>query len=72
MNKSKNEGCIRTDEAYSKTCVIERLGISQRFWDQMLDQGLPFTVVGHSRWVTGVALMEYLTRFAQTKQNRAE
>lgn len=68
MKTSNEGGVIRLDEAYSKRCVMERLGISQRFWDQMLDDGLPFTVVGHSRWVTGIAVMEYLARFAQTKQ----
>ena len=64
-------GFIRADEAYSKTEVIRRLGISQRFWDQMLDNGLPYASVGHSRWVTGQALIEYMTEHSETKVNRS-
>ena len=63
-------GLIRADEAYAKTEVIRRLGISQRFWDQMLDTGLPYTNIGHSRWVTGQALIEYLAKHSETKVNR--
>ena len=46
-------GLVHTSEAYNKKMVLERLGISQKFWDKMLDEGLPYTVIGHSRWVTG-------------------
>lgn len=60
-------GVIRLDEAYSKLTVLRRLGISQKFWDKMLDEGLPYTVVGHSRWVTGQALIEHLSRNAERK-----
>lgn len=60
-------GVINANEAYSKTMVVQRLGISQRFWDQMLDSGLPYANIGHSRWVTGQALIEYMTRHAETK-----
>ena len=53
-------GTIRADEAYSKQVLIQRLGISQKYWDKMLDEGLPYTSVGHSRWVTGRDLIEHL------------
>jgi hypothetical protein len=39
-------GKIHRDEAYSKQMVLQRLGISQKFWDKMLDDGLPYTNVG--------------------------
>jgi hypothetical protein len=55
-------GVINVNEAYSKSEVMERLGISQPYWGKMLKDGLPFTPVGHSRWVTGKAIMEYLER----------
>jgi hypothetical protein len=61
-------GTIRADEAYSKTIAMERLGISQKFWDKMLDEGLPFTNVGHSRWVTGKDLLDHFSRKSETKQ----
>lgn len=67
MKKSQSFGVINISEAYSKTMVLDRLGISQKFWDKMLDEGLPFTVVGHSRWVTGQALIEHLTSKAEKK-----
>lgn len=68
----KNQGgVIRTDEAYSKVMVLERLGISQKFWDKMLDEGLPYTVVGHSRWVTGEALIKHLNKHARRKTNES-
>jgi hypothetical protein len=51
---------------------LTRLGVSQRFWDKMLDEGLPYTNVGHTRWVTGEAIMQYLKKFAQTKQVQAK
>ena len=63
-------GVINVHEAYSKVEVMNRLAISQRFWDQMLDNGLPYTNIGHSRWVTGQALIEYMTKHSQTKNNR--
>ena len=49
-------GVINAHEAYSKQELMNRLGISQRFWDSMLDDGLPFTNIGHGRWVTGQSL----------------
>ena len=61
-------GVIHADEAYSKRSVLERLGISQKFWDKMLDEGLPYTVVGHTRWVTGKHLIEHLSRNAERKR----
>ena len=65
---AKDTGFIRADEAYSKQMVLQRLGISQKFWDKLLDEGLPYTPVGHSRWVTGQALIEHLNRNAERKK----
>jgi hypothetical protein len=62
-------GVINALEAYSKNEVTNRLGISQRFWDQMLDSGLPYATIGHSRWVTGQSLIEYMTEHSETKTN---
>ena len=61
-------GVIRRDEAYSKGEAMERLGISQRFWDQMLDAGLPYCEMGHGRWVTGTNLLEYMNENAKQKE----
>lgn len=63
-------GMISAHEAYSKQEIILRLRISQKFWDKMLDDGLPFTAVGHTRWVTGKDLIEFLSRNAERKQLR--
>ena len=63
-------GVINAHEAYSKNEVLNRLGISQRFWDQMLDNGLPYANIGHSRWITGQSLIEYMTKHSETKPNR--
>lgn len=60
-------GRIHAQEAYSKQVAMRILGISQKFWDKMLDEGLPFTNIGHSRWVTGVDLMNFLHRNAERK-----
>ena len=65
--KRDGHGVIKADEAYSKSLILERLGISQKFWDKMLDEGLPYTVIGHSRWVTGKDLIEHLSRKAERK-----
>jgi hypothetical protein len=62
-------GLIAADEAYSKAVVLERLGVSQKFWDKMLDDGLPFTEIGHTRWVTGRNLIDYLSQKSETKQD---
>ena len=69
MKNTVNTGLIRRDEAYSKRMVMERLGISQKFWDKMIAEGLPYTVVGHTRWVTGEALITHLTRNAERKHD---
>ena len=61
-------GTIHAAEAYSKTVLLQRLGISQKFWDKMLDDGLPYTEVGHTRWVSGRQLIEYLERHSETKK----
>jgi hypothetical protein len=63
------EGVINRHEAYSKAEVLARLGISQRFWDKLLDEGLPYTIVGHTRWVTGEALINHLNQCAEHKQS---
>lgn len=60
-------GTINTLEAYSKQMVLRRLGISQKVWDKLLDEGLPYTSIGHTRWVTGKDLIEHLTRKAERK-----
>lgn len=65
--KSTLSGMIHADEAYSKSMVLQRLGISQKFWDQMLDAGLPYSRVGHTRWVTGQDLIEFLRKHSVTK-----
>lgn len=70
--KTTSTGLIRADEAYSKTMVLQRLGISQKFWDKMLDDGLPYTHVGHTRWVVGSDLLAHLQRHATTKQVEAQ
>ena len=61
-------GLVHASEACNQKMVLERLGISQKFWDKMLDEGLPYTVIGHSRWVTGKDLIEHLHRKAERKQ----
>lgn len=67
----KSMGVISAEEAYSKSVLLERLGISQKFWDQMLDAGLPFSAVGHSRWVTGADVIEFLKRHSIRKEAEA-
>ena len=67
MARNKLDGVVRADEAYSKHKAMQLLGISQRFWDKMLDEGLPFTAVGHTRWVTGRDLIEFFSRNSRTK-----
>jgi hypothetical protein len=67
MSKSKAAGVIRADEAYAKQELMLRLGISQRFWDKMLDEGLPYTMVGHGKWVTGQHIIEFLDYHSQRK-----
>lgn len=60
-------GVISVHEAYSKREVFLRFKISQKFWDKMLSEGLPFTSIGHTRWVTGKDLIEYLNRHTERK-----
>ena len=66
--KPEAVGSICEDEAYSKQEFLRLLGVSQKVWDKMLDEGLPYTVIGHSRWVTGKDLIEHLHRKAERKQ----
>lgn len=68
----KHPGVISVDEAYSKAAVLDRLGISQKFWDKLLDDGLPFAPVGHTRWVIGRDLIEHLKKHSITKQDLAQ
>lgn len=65
-------GVISRDEAYSKLVVMQRLGVSQKVWDRMLDEGLPFIPVGHTRWVTGQDLIQHLRKNSQTKLAEAQ
>lgn len=65
-------GTINTQEAYSKQEILRRLGVSQKVWDKMLDDGLLFTDVGHQRWVTGMAVIEHLSRQAKRKSEKHE
>ena len=67
MAKTQLDGVIQADQAYSKKSVLQRLNISQKFWDKMLDEGLPYTHVGHTRWVTGRDLIEHFSKTATTK-----
>ena len=66
--KAKQMGIICGNEAYSKAMLFERLGISQKFWDKLLDDGLPFTNVGHTRWISGRQLIDHLEKHSTTKQ----
>lgn len=69
---NNNIGLIRQDEAYSKSTLMLRLGISQKFWDKMLDDGLPYANIGHARWVTGRDLIEFLVKNSTTKRTEAQ
>jgi hypothetical protein len=60
-------GTINSHESYSKQTVLQRLGISQKFWDKMIADGLPVCSIGHQKWITGQALIDYMNRNAQTK-----
>lgn len=62
-------GVINAHDAYSKREVLVRFNISQKFWDKMLDDGVPYTPVGHSRWVLGEDLLKYLRANARTKRD---
>jgi len=70
--KANQTGVISSNEAYSKSMLLERLGISQKFWDKLLDEGLPFANVGHTRWVSGRQLIEHLEKHSTTKRSVAE
>lgn len=69
---ANRSGVIRSDEAYSKQMILQRLGISQKFWDKMIAEGLPYTNVGHTRWVTGQALIEHLQRNSERKTHATD
>ena len=65
-------GIVSVVEAYSKAALMQRLGISQKFWDKMLDDGLPYTLVGHTRWVSGRDLVRHLQKHSQRKEVGAQ
>lgn len=67
-HKQSAIGFIRADESYSKQEILRRLGASQKVWDKMLNEGLPYTVVGHTRWVAGKDLIEHFSRNAERKR----
>lgn len=71
-NNTTAAGLIRDNEAYSKAMVLERLCISQKFWDKMLDDGLPYANVGHTRWVMGRELIAFFTKHSTTKHAEAQ
>ena len=60
-------GMISVEEAYSKYELMRRLGISQPFWDTMLNEGLPYASIGHARWVTGKDVIEYMVKHSERK-----
>jgi len=68
MSKNSEVGFIRADEAYAKQELMQRLGISQKFWDKMLSEGLPAAQVGHAKWVTGQSVIDYINQNAKTKE----
>ena len=68
MQNNSVSGVVNAHEAYSKRTAMQMLGISQKFWDKMLDEGLPYTNVGHTRWVTGKDLIEHFSRNAERKR----
>lgn len=72
MPKSTFSSTIRAGEAYSKGELLLRFGISQKFWDQMLDDGLPYVQVGKGRWVIGDDVLAYLRRKAVRKNTNSE
>lgn len=63
-------GVIHADDAYSKEVLLKILGISQKFWDKMLDTGLPYTQVGHARWVTGENVLNWFYRNQERKDDQ--
>jgi len=67
MPNTPCEGVIRADESYSKAMVLRILRIAQKSWDKMLDEGLPTTSLGHSKWVSGKDLMDHLQQRAERK-----
>jgi hypothetical protein len=61
-------GIINANELYTKQELLRRLGISQKFWDKMLDDGLPYSKVGHAKCVAGKDVIEHLSRQAERKR----
>lgn len=68
MSRDEQSGIIRADEAYSKQALLRVLPGSQKVWDKLIDEGLPFTEIGKCRYVTGRAVIEHFTRRARTKR----
>ncbi|MBR9804008.1 topoisomerase II [bacterium] len=71
MAKPNTGGTICANTAYSKRELMTRLRISQRFWDKMLNNGLPFAEIGHERWVWGQKVIEYIEENSKRKNDRS-
>lgn len=67
MKSTRRIGVIKADELYSKQELFNRMGISQKTWDKMLSEGLPYAELGNSRWVSGQALLDYFERVSKLK-----
>jgi hypothetical protein len=67
MKSSQRTGVIKADELYSKQELFNRMGISQKTWDKLLSEGLPYAELGNSRWVSGQALLDYFERVSKRK-----
>ena len=63
------EGVLNRHDAYSKSEVLTRMGVSQATWDRLLNEGLPYASVGHTRWVSGDKLIAHLEKHSVTKGN---
>jgi len=59
MKQKQDLGVIRADELYSKQELLRRMGISQKSWDDMLQEGLPYAQMGKARWVSGRDLLDF-------------
>ena len=68
MSNSAETGFVRANEAYAKRELLMRLGVSQKTWDKMLSDGLPSAQIGHAKWVTGQAVIDYINQNAKRKE----
>ncbi len=67
MTKTAEVGYVRADEAYAKQELMIRLRISQKFWDKMVNEGLPAAQIGHAKWVTGQSVIDFINQNAKRK-----